>query len=127
MSTQTFLQCVDEIVNLFFSDTLKYFDAVLYEDAEDPELSANTVRKRLEKYALYCSLTLHHPPDSILTILDKSGYSLDAVRDFLVRCKRENERHIQICLEQGYDPQKYIEDNLAVMRLDSDVASMRDM
>lgn len=117
MGTQTFLQCVDEIVNLFFSDTLKYFDAVLYEDAENPELSANTVRKRLEKYALYRSLTLHQPPVSILTILDKAGYSSDVVDKFLVKCKRENERHIQLCSEQGCDPQKYIEDNWAVMRL----------
>lgn len=117
MGTQTVLQCVDEIVNLFFSDTLKYFDAVLYEDAEDPELSANTVRKRLEKYALYCSLTLHRPPVSILTILDNAGYSSDVVDKFLVKCKRENERHIQLCFERGFDPQKYIEDNLIVMRL----------
>ena len=46
MDTRVFLQCVDEIVELFFSDTLKYFDAVLHEDTENPELSANTVRKR---------------------------------------------------------------------------------
>ena len=111
MDTQAFLQCVDEIVNLFFSDTLKYFDAVLCEDTENPELSANTVRKRLETYALYRSLTLHQPPESVMTILDKAGYPSDAAEAFLYKCKHENERHIQLCLEQGYDPQNYIERN----------------
>lgn len=111
MDTRAFLQCVDEIVELFFSDTLKYFDAVLHENTENPELSANTVRKRFEAYALYRSLPLHQQPESILTILDKAGYPSDAVKAFLYKCRRENERHIQLCLEQGYDPQKYIEAN----------------
>lgn len=122
MDSKALLQCIDEIAAFFFSDTLELFDAVVYEDTEEPERSANTVRKRLEKYASYRSLTLHQPQDSILKILDKAGYPSDAVKRFLVKCKRENERHIQICLEQGYDPQKYIEDNLEIERLDSDEA-----
>ena len=125
MDMNALLQCVDEIAAFFLSDTLEDFDAVLCEDAQDPVRSANTVRKRLEKYALYRSLTLHRPPDSILTVLDHAGYPSDAVRSFLVKCRQENERHIKICSEQGYDPQKYIEDDFAVAQLNAALQAQR--
>ena len=53
MDTRAFLQCVDEIVELFFSDTLKYFDAVLHENIQDAEQKAEEKAGQYEKIGDY--------------------------------------------------------------------------
>lgn len=100
---------IDEIVRLFFSDTLALLEQVLSEDAEQPEHSANTVWSRLELAAAYASEG-KEVPLTVPMLLRENGYPQEAVETLIAMCKREKERHRELCEEQNCKKSRYEKD-----------------
>lgn len=49
MNDETLQKCIEEIVALFTSDTIEFFDRVLSDDPQDPQFSPNIAYSRLKK------------------------------------------------------------------------------
>ncbi|MBQ6432221.1 MAG: hypothetical protein IJJ99_10165 [Oscillospiraceae bacterium] len=96
----------DEIVRLFFCDTITMLDLVLSENIEQPEHSANTVWSRLELAAEY-DAEQNGTTVTVPALLQKSGYPQEAIDRLTAMCQREKERHKELCEEQNCSTSRY--------------------
>lgn len=97
---------IDEIVRLFFYDTIALLDQVLSEDIEQPSHSANTVWSRLKLAAAYYSEQKGETV-TVPMLLQKSGYPQESIDALIHRCEKEKERHKKLCEEQNCSTKRY--------------------
>lgn len=86
-------QCIEDIIGWFLSDSIELFDAVLDDDQIDPQYSANTAYRRLEKYVLFQRLNHNDNVQTVEELLINSGYTEEDIINFRTKLRAEAPRY----------------------------------
>lgn len=86
-------ECIDKIIDWYFSDTVELLDLILDDDIADPQYSAITTLNRLWLYLQYESMTnKNYECNDVSFLLKKIGYTSEDI--ILLRRKAQEEREI---------------------------------
>jgi len=85
--------CIEEVFRMYEADTIILLDRVLTDDETEPELSANTVYRRLEQIVRFRSLYYGEKTESVDAFLSVCSYSRTDIDDLHRRMASEDRRY----------------------------------
>ena len=86
-------QCIEDIVQLYYHDTVVLLDCVLTDDPKDPKYSANHVYHRVEKIVQFYRCYFHEQIADVDEFLSMIEYTREDISLLHEKILDEKKRH----------------------------------